>query len=108
MPPGEAPEWVREKWVGLSLPLSQRAGGAKTFFTAGVITGPRGFLPTILAWLTGKFSREEGYLVESRAAIEVLEEAHPDAAAWWRKNTPHLLRANRYLVFHPGAGHVDD
>jgi hypothetical protein len=26
--------------------------------------------------------------------------AHPEAAAWWRENTPHLIAPKRYLVFH--------
>src|SRR5437660_9122721 len=34
VPPGEAPLWVREKWVGLSLPLAQRKAQARSLFTS--------------------------------------------------------------------------
>lgn len=107
-PPGEAPEWVRQKWVGLSLPLVQQGSAAKVFPTAGVLSGPRNVLSCLFAWLTGKFVRESGYLVESLAAIQVLEAAHPEAAAWWKQNTPHLIRPRRYFVFQQGVGHVSE
>lgn len=108
VPPGEAPEWVRQKWVGLSLPLAQRDATPKVFPTAGVLSGPRNVLTCLFAWLTGKLVRESGYMVESLAAIQVLEATHPEAAAWWKQNTPHLIRAHRYFVFQQGVGHVSE
>lgn len=106
VPPGEAPEWVRSKWVGLSLPLAQKDASARKFQTAGILSGPRNLLSCLFAWITGKFVGEVGYLVESREAILILESAHPEAGAWWRANTPHLLHPRRYFIFQQGVGHV--
>src|SRR2546430_13393547 len=58
VPPGEAPLWVREKWVGLSLPLAQRKAQARSLFTSGVLSGPRGFFASIGALLAGKLQRD--------------------------------------------------
>jgi hypothetical protein len=108
VPPGEAPLWVREKWVGLSLPLAQRKARALSLFTSGVLSGPRGFFSSIGALLAGKLERRSGFLVEAQAAVAVLAKSSPEAAAWWQENTPHLLRPKRYLVFPPGVGHVSE
>jgi hypothetical protein len=41
IPPGEAPFWVREKWVGLELPLADGDRGPRGAYTSGVLSGPR-------------------------------------------------------------------
>ena len=108
VPPGEAPLWVREKWVGLSLPIAQRQAKARSLLTSGVLSGPRGFFSSIGALVAGKLERRSGFLVEAQAAIAVLAESSPEAAAWWQENTPHLLRPKRYFVFPQGVGHVSE
>ena len=40
VPPGEAPLWVREKWVGVELPVA-RYSSACTFYAYGVLSLPR-------------------------------------------------------------------
>jgi hypothetical protein len=79
VPPGEAPAWVREKWVGLKLPLAQRSSRPIRCTTSGVLTGPRSVFAALRALLTGKLARSEGYVVDARAALEILELAHPEA-----------------------------
>jgi hypothetical protein len=106
IPPGEAPLWVREKWVGIELPLKQRSLSPRTFPAAGVLSGPRGLLSSLAAWLSGNLRRQEGYLVDALAAVEALEAVHPEATAWWRKNTPQLMRTNRRFIFQKNVGHV--
>ena len=108
VPPGEAPLWVREKWVGLSLPLAQRKAQARLLFTSGVLSGPRGFFASIGALLAGKLQRRSGFVVETQAAIAVLATSSPEAAAWWQENTPHLLRKTRYFVFPQDVGHASE
>lgn len=105
-PPGEAPVWVREKWVGLSLPLARRKAGPLSVFTSGVMSGPKSFFASIGALLTGRLTRRSGFLVETQAAIAVLAKSSPEAAAWWQQNTPHLLRPKRYFVFPEDVGQV--
>jgi len=102
VPPGEAPLWVRERWVGLELPAHGPAS-PRHYRTFGVVTGPRSFLAQWWAALLGRTQRTSGYAVSGQAALAVLEAAHPDAAAWWRENAPHHFRWGRYLVFHDSA-----
>ncbi len=106
VPPGEAPLWVRECRVGLSLPLAQRNAALLPLLTSGVLSGPTGFISCLVALVSGKLERQSGFVVEMRAAIAVLEVGNPDAAAWWRENTPYLLRGKRYFVFHGSVGRV--
>ena len=56
--------------------------------TAGVLTGPKHFLAVVAALLAGRLETERGYCVLSVAAIDALEKSRPDAALWWRENTP--------------------
>jgi hypothetical protein len=106
VPPGEAPAWVREQWVGLLLPLAQRSLEPHKFITAGVLSGPTGRFRSLVALLTGKYRRESGYLVECTAAIEALSMVNLDAANWWRKHTPHLIQKGKHFLFQEGVGHV--
>lgn len=96
-PPGQAPLWVREKWVGLELPAYCDLTARKRL-TIGVLDRPSLFG---LLWnlIRGRAEFATGYAVEPRRAVEILDDANPDAATWWRQNTPHLLKRNRYLIF---------
>ena len=98
-PPGQAPEWVREKWVGLELPLAERFQGRVRTLTSGVLEGPPTFLGFLSRLFRGRVSLNQGFAVESAAAIAILETKSPDAANWWRENTPALLAAKRCLLF---------
>jgi hypothetical protein len=41
-----------------------------------------------------------GYKVNALKAISVLEKASPEAAQWWRTNTPHMMKRSRMFLFH--------
>src|SRR5688500_2403497 len=101
VPPGEAPLWVREKWVGLRLPLLQRPSTPLVFHTFGVLTGPKTFLGALFAFFRGQLKRESGYCVNVRVAVDALASHSPEAAAWWRENTPHMFKATRFFIFGP-------
>jgi hypothetical protein len=98
VPPGEAPLWVREKWLGLELPLAGFPSPAE-YFTLG-LSGPRTRLGQLWAVVRGRASRVSGYPVEGSRAVEVLEKSNPEAAAWWREHASQFIIPNRYLVFH--------
>jgi len=106
IPPGEAPAWVRQEWVGLALPLAQRSATPGRFLTSGVLTGPRSLRAFLAALLTGGFAWQTGFAVDARAAIAVLEARSPQAASWWRAHAPQALRAGRIFVFQADCGHV--
>jgi hypothetical protein len=96
-PAGEAPDWVRQAWVGLRLPAAQRR--ARDWQGAGVITGPRSFAGQFWARLTGRTSPTYGYAVDAREAIDLLAGTNEAAAEWWRENAPRLLNDGQCFVF---------
>jgi hypothetical protein len=99
IPPGEAPPWVREKWVGLELPLAQPVRSARSRRVFGVLSGPRQPLARLLDILLGRAARETGYVVRVSEAIAELERKSPEAAAWWRENVAHMFTPGRCFLF---------
>ena len=99
VPPGEAPAWVREKWVGLELPLAQGFPTSSSRLTAGVLSGPRTFLAVLGNLVSGRYQRRTGFKVNVLEAIAVLEGVSPEAAKWWRVNAPHLMKPSRFFLF---------
>jgi hypothetical protein len=51
--------------------------------------------------------RVRGFPVPAVEAINTLASANPNAADWWRKQTPHLLRRGRHLLFDEAACELD-
>jgi hypothetical protein len=74
VPPGEAPDWVRQAWVGLELPFYNPTSGG---YVGGVLTR----VPT----------NRKGFCVETETALDILEKKDPKAAAWWRENVSLAL-----------------
>jgi len=99
VPPGEAPDWVREQWVGLELPLAQASPTASSVLSSGVLSGPRSFFAANKALILGQYQRRQGFKVNVIEALTVLESASPEAANWWRANAPHLMKPSRFFVF---------
>jgi len=89
-PAGAAPEWIRDQWIGLSLPLvighEPRAYCTETM---SIFIGQRSFWLR-LKWFLGIRPRLEqwvGYVVRSEEAVAALEQANrTEAAGWWRTN----------------------
>jgi len=103
VPPGEAPLWVREKWVGLELPLADGDRGPRQTWTSGVLSGPRNRLIALWWALRGRLTRKSGYAVDATEAVRILERTAPEAAAWWRQNVPRLQRRRRKFLFASSA-----
>jgi hypothetical protein len=102
VPPGEAPLWVREKWVGLELPLI-RWLSARTFTGFGAVSRPRTWLTQLWALLRGRSERVYGFSVDASRAVDILDRSSPEAAAWWRENAAELILPKRILIFHAEA-----
>jgi hypothetical protein len=97
-PPGEAPLWVREKWLGLCLPVAD-GRGARDAYVSGVLSGPRNrFLAFVWRFL-GRLGRRSGYAVYVRDAVRELEKTAPDAAAWWKEDAARLQAPGRKFLF---------
>jgi hypothetical protein len=99
VPAGEAPQWVREKWVGLVLPLATWRRRPFTATTSGVLSGPPNRLAALWWGLRGRLKRQSGYAVYASEALAILERTAPDAAAWWRENVPRLQAGPRKFLF---------
>jgi hypothetical protein len=98
-PPGEAPLEIRRAWEGVRIPLPLFNTKPHEWRSAGVLTGPKNFLDRIHALFTGKFIKRKGYAVAVTDAIAALQAANPEAAQWWRTNTPHLFEHGKAFVF---------
>lgn len=84
-PPGQAPEWVREAWIGIELPLAQPISG-------GVQVGI----------MLGKPENIGGYTVNSAQAFQLLQKHNIEAWNWWNENAPYAMRCGQ-LVFKKQA-----
>ena len=99
VPPGEAPFWVRQEWVGLELPLTRYVRPQRALIF-GVTSGPSTRLGQIWNIVMGRAGRAVGFAVDGARAVEILEARNPDAARWWREHAPHCVAPERYLLFH--------
>jgi hypothetical protein len=97
VPPGDAPLWVREKWVSVEL-VSVLGSSPKDFPGASVLAPPS-YFASLWRLITGQSRMVNGYPVQVLASIEALEKTSPEAAMWWRQNTPQLLSPHRLFVF---------
>lgn len=70
-PAGEAPDHIRQAWVGLVLPVVQSIDRSSVSF--GVISAE----PMCM----------EGFEVPAQVALRILELEDPEAADWWVNNT---------------------
>jgi hypothetical protein len=99
VPAGEAPEWVRQAWVGLELPLPDDMPSRPMYHPSqGVLTGAKTPLGQILSQLL-RPRRTLGYSIEVLDAIAVLERSSPDAARWWREPVPRMMHSGDRFVF---------
>jgi len=100
-PEGEAPQWVRDAWIGLELPLLDKAPVTTVGF--GVLTGPKSRFMEWWRCLLRRYVVVTGYEVESATAIRLLAEVRPDAADWWKRRTPRFLAPGAVFVFDAPA-----
>jgi hypothetical protein len=104
-PAGEAPDWVRDAWIGLRLPLARPR--ARAWQGVGVLSGPTGFFRQTWAILRGQTTRTRGYLVNAKLAVDLLAGANPAAAAWWHENGPEWLTGHKGFIFDEAACRPD-
>ena len=78
-------------------------GSPVAYPAQGVLTGARSWFGRLWALLRGRVKAGVGYAVNAAEAVGVLERTNPEAAAWWRKNVPHLFDPGRTFVFTASA-----
>mgnify|MGYP000966107086 CR=1 FL=1 len=98
-PPGEAPEHVRQAWIGLEIPVPPRFAARRRGFGVGVLSGPRSRIGALFAILSGRAHREVGYIVEASVAVDLLASRSPEAAECRRQHAPHFIEPGRYFMF---------
>lgn len=69
-PPGSAPQWVREGWVGVEIPYDQ-----KDDLSGGIQCGADG----------GPAKNLGGYTVQAKAAFDSLAATAPVCFEWWEQ-----------------------
>ena len=76
-PDGQAPEWVRDAWIGL---IVETPGTSNP--NEGIMIGVQG----------GPIEDDDrnigGYEVNTKEAVTALEKTNPEAALWWKENFP--------------------
>jgi hypothetical protein len=82
VPSGDAPEWVREEWLGLTLPYEEMHLCEGDPASRARITNP-----------------SRGYGILEEIALKFLEKKSPQAAQWWRDRG--LPRSKDYFCFTP-------
>lgn len=102
-PPGEAPEYIRKAWIGLEIPIPPQFEGRRRGLGFGVLSGPKTKLGSLFSMLLGQAKREDGYIVEALAAVELLERNSWEAADWWRQNVSHLMKPGMHFIFDAAA-----
>lgn len=98
VPAGEAPEAIREQWVGLRLPLHPDTPGLSRAQTVGVVSGRPSLWRRLLGLKTS--GARSGYLVPFASAIDALSAKSPEAADWWRTNAVFAVDDQACLFFH--------
>jgi len=109
IPPGDAPENIRQAWVGLSLPLTKgQSTSPSTRPTWGVLTGPRRFLPQLSALIFKRYDITEGFAIDALSAVEILAKTHPEAAEWWRSEAAHVMKPKQKFIFPTSVCEVEE
>ena len=90
-----------QAWIGLELPL--QTAGPQAYFERGVLSPPRNLLALIWIHLTRRIPKVTGYIVNAETAVDLLALHHPEAANWWRSETPDLLKNGRFFGFDLAA-----
>ena len=84
-PLGEAPEQVRQAWIGLEIPVPPRF--AELLQAADALDR------------SGRARQALGYIVDAGVALELLTAHSPEAAEWWRRNAPRLVEPGSTFGF---------
>jgi hypothetical protein len=97
IPPGEAPEDVRQAWLGVVLPLAPGQRGPVQLHAAAQNEWQETWFTRFWRYVTTWRLQNAAYLVSVDDALIALEKTFPDAAHWFKRNRPEWCGQN--LVF---------
>lgn len=106
-PEGEAPEWVRDAWIGVELVLLSPE--PLTFkHTGGVLSGPRTYWACLWWRLMGRGQTVTGYVVDANEAVRCVGRVNPTAAIWWRAQAGSFVQPGQHFIFDvPACERID-
>ena len=84
---GEAPEWVRRRWIGCEMPCEPECGHVP-LYVKGVLPPERKGMMSVAefrALRTGDW-KLDGFSVPTTIALQILECHSPEAAQWFYEN----------------------
>lgn len=96
-PFGDAPEWVRDGWIGARLPLA--ATDKTSWQSVSIFERRKGLFPWLWMTLTGQTRRVQAYAVIAKDAVDILDRQDVRAANWWHENVPELLDGSQLFLF---------
>jgi hypothetical protein len=80
--------------------------GPGIYESSGVLSGPKTAIGFFFGRLFGKTELVSGYAVNSRVAIEILENNHQETAHWWKENTTFYSNEEQAFIFDEEACEV--
>lgn len=104
-PLGEAPDWVRDAWIGLELDLL--IPQEITAPTRGVLSG-RSWWRSLWVRLFRGNPPVTGFVVSGKNSIDRLATVRPDAAAWWHQHAPQHAGGALDFIFDREACVIAD
>jgi len=99
VPPGDGPEWVREVWVGLTIPILQEELNKKLYSPPASEDNEDEFA----------LREDESPWIEGRMAFEFVKAKSIDAYKWWKENRPSMfLDEDEGFVFEDNSWEIID
>ena len=97
VPPGKAPYEIRQKWVGLVLPVAPP--DMQSVYMQSLLTAPKTYLGIFVASRDEDFLANGAFFVSGPAALMVLAQISTDAVKWWGKNAPFFQNKRSAFLF---------
>lgn len=96
-PEGDAPKWVREQWVGMTLELA--AKGIHEIEAVGVLSKTQSFWSRLFFGANSSSYCMKAYKIDGAQAVSRLRHVSSEAAEWWHNNVPDTCVPGSVLLF---------
>jgi hypothetical protein len=103
-PAGPAPEWVRDAWIGITLPTSEK----RPMSLFAMLEFPTSLGGALKMIARGRLRPIKGYRVKASDALCILKQTHPEAAQWWKENAAFYVKGNKRFLFDADCCSLSD